>query len=95
MSKAAVKTDDSNVTAIKKTRTKSKETILKADMKAIRKELGTLDTKVAEFEAMKAEIEVIEETRANLQAELETVKHDLMVELGLADPATDAADPAN
>ena len=68
----------------KPTREKSRETILKQDMRRIQKELVKLDKLVSEFENLKKAHASSEVNRIALQKELEGTKIDLIKLLGLS-----------
>jgi len=64
-------------------RKKSLETELKLSKRKLERELAALDTKIAEFDKLKAEMDNAEATKAEIVAELDAVKADLIKELGL------------
>ena len=64
-------------------RKKSQETILKQDMGRITRELDALDKKLEAFEKLQEEITDMGAQREALQNELQSVKTDLIAELGL------------
>ena len=64
-------------------RKKSQETVLKQDMARIKRELVVLDGKIEAFEKMKDEMDGMAQTRTELEEKLESVKHELIAELGL------------
>jgi len=73
------------VTAIKPApRQKSQETIFKQELRTVRKEIAALDKKVANFKALKKEMDTAEIDLAGLQAREEAIKQDLIKELDLA-----------
>ena len=65
-------------------RKKSKETELKLQMRKINRELVAVEKKVDEFEAMKKEMDGAGKRKETLVKSLETVKAQLIKELGLA-----------
>ena len=67
----------------KPTREKSRETILKQDMRRINKDLAKLDKMVAEFEQLVETHKNSEKYRATLQKELVDTKAELIKLLGL------------
>jgi hypothetical protein len=67
-----------------KLRKKSKESELKLRMRAINRELKQVEKRVTEFEALKKEMAGTDKRKADLTAELGTIKTDLIKELGLA-----------
>jgi len=72
------------VTAIKPAaRQKSQETLLKMDLRVTEKELKDIDKKVTAFTELEKEIGPIKARRTTLQAQLKTIKQDLIKELGL------------
>ena len=73
------------VTVIKPAaRQKSQETIFKQELRTVRKEIAALDKKVANFKALKKEMDTAEIDLAGLQAREEAIKQDLIKELDLA-----------
>jgi len=70
--------------ATAKLRKKSKESELKLRMRAINRELTQVEKRVTEFEALKKEMAGTDKRKADLTAELNTIKTDLIKELGLA-----------
>ena len=68
----------------KPTREKSRETVLKQDMRRLQKELTKLDKLVAEFEELKKAHANSEMDRIKLQKELDHTKIDLIKLLGLS-----------
>ena len=68
---------------VKPTRQKSKETILKQDIRRLNRELATVQKKVDEFNALEKEMETMGAKRDQLKQELTGAKLALVKELGL------------
>jgi len=66
-----------------KTRTKSRETVLKLQMRTIQRDLIAVDKTVAQFNELKKAAEGADAKREKLTARLGIVKADLVKELGL------------
>ena len=64
-------------------RAKSKETILKEKKRKVEKDLEVLEKKIEKFKEMKAEMVNAEEQQNQLKAELDSIKNELIKELGL------------
>ena len=65
-------------------RQKSRETILKQELRITRKEIVALKKKVDNFKALKAEMSTAESDLVKLEKQEETIKNDLIKELGLS-----------
>jgi t-SNARE complex subunit (syntaxin) len=74
---------EANVVPIVKTRTKSPETVFKAEMKAIRKELDGFTKTAAALEVLTKEVAGNAARKEKLEAQLATVKTKLLKALGL------------
>jgi t-SNARE complex subunit (syntaxin) len=74
---------EDNVVPIVKTRTKSPETLLKAEMKTIKKELDGLVKTAADLEALTKEVASNVARKTKLEADLDKVKGKLLKALGL------------
>ena len=72
-----------NVVPIAKTRTKSPETLLKAELKTIKKELDGITKTAADFDKLKKEVEGNAKRKEELNTKLADVKAKLLKELGL------------
>ena len=68
---------------VKPTRQKSKETILKQDIRRLNRELATVQKKVDEFNALEKEMQTMGAKRDQLKQNLEHTKAALIKELGL------------
>ena len=68
---------------VKPTRQKSKETILKQDIRRLNRELTAVQKKVDEFNTLEKEMETIGAQRDKIKQELTGAKLALVKELGL------------
>lgn len=65
-------------------REKSRETILKQELRIVRKEMVKLDKKAEQFKALKDEMKTVETDLEKLQVTEATIKSDLIQLLDLA-----------